>query len=98
VVPAGAAVPPAARRPVARLSAAEMRRTQRLAQAALRGAAAVEARLGTASPPASAPGGGGGGAVRLTTRQLLINQRIAQAALRRARDAELRARAAGLLP
>ncbi len=83
---------------VLRVSANEMRFTQRIGQAALRRTAAVERII------ASAPVGpvlatvGRTGRVRPTVRQLLINQRIAQAAMWRITRAEARAEASGVLP
>jgi hypothetical protein len=84
-------VPSAARRSSARLTVADLRITQRIAQAALRRVAALEARLGLghAVRPAARPS-----AIRLRRAQLRTNQRIAQAALRRA--TRLRARLLGL--
>ena len=65
----------------ARLTVAQLRINQRMSQAALRRARALEAVLDGRPAPPEAPAGKTS-AVALTVRQLRINQRIAQAALR----------------
>jgi hypothetical protein len=74
-----ACAPPSAR---IALSAAALRRSQRITQAAIRRLNAVRARIDGRPKPAA--GENRPAAVRLTVAQLRINQRIAQAAVRRA--------------
>jgi hypothetical protein len=86
------AVPRRGRRALAaRLRLADVRANHRVARAAVRRLAALEARLGGRAAPRA---GGRASPVRLTRAQLRADQRVAQAALRRA--ARLRARLLGL--
>jgi hypothetical protein len=73
--------PRATTAPPVTLSAAQLQRTQRIGQSAIRRTAALEARLDGRTLEAAPPSGTG--RITLTPRQILINQRIAQAALRR---------------
>jgi subtilisin family serine protease len=84
--------------PIRRLSAQEMRLTQRIAQSALRRATAVRARVEPGASPSPAPPAASPRRVALTVGQLRIDQRIAQAALRRVGEAESVAQASGMLP
>lgn len=85
-----------ARAPIRRLSADQMRLTQRISQSALRRASAAEGHVQNQAPVAVLASKGG--PIQLSVRQLRINQRIAQAALRRVTRAEAMAVASGLIP
>ena len=91
-VPVGAVTP--ARDPV-RLTAAQLRINQRIAQAALSRVDALTARVDGVPAP-EPPAAGKPRHVRVSAAQLLINQRISQAALRRSNA--LAGRLEGVLP